>query len=623
MDARRARILLLVCLVPLAAYVAWGDRPWELPGGPSFAAERGASLFVTAKIALWWTSAVNAALVLLLAATAPLWTAPAEPAPAGRGGLAASPAPAGRAFWLGLLLLALLATGLRANLYAGGLFWDEVWTLHRAVNGHFEVEPETGRLVYEEVPWRKTFWAYEKPTNHILVSVAGRVANDVWQRATGRGPEAFDVRVLRLPSLLACALSVVLLGLLVRQWGAPRAALLAAFLLAVHPWHVRHGPTLRGYAFVVLGSAAALWCLVHVLREGRWRWLAGYAAGVVLVFWTHPFGLYLVAALGACALATLMVQGRPRLAARFFAANLLAGMFLLQVMGPALAQLPLWENVHDVSEGALVRPGMLRELWSQAASGIPQRVPESTPEVPYPSVADGPPLRRAVVWGALPLLFCLGLAAALRRPGPQRPAVAGLVLGVPLAIAGALVQGHSFYERFAIYFVLATCGLFAVGWGALAAWAARGRRPAEVALLVLGGALFVALASPQERILLEREQSGMRAAVAWLDSAPGADVAMKAGLGLGGDNAKVYDPTLLYFERPAELRSLVEEARHRGVPLYVYYAYEHHNRRRQPRTFDLLDTPGAFETLATFPGVEPAFTYHILRPIHFGDGPTS
>jgi hypothetical protein len=73
-----------------------------------------------------------------------------------------------------------------------------------------------------------------------------------WRLAgeTGAASEAFDEFALRAPAWLAAIASVVLVGLL-RDLGFPRAGPVAAFLLALHPWHVRYGadgmaPHVRG-----------------------------------------------------------------------------------------------------------------------------------------------------------------------------------------------------------------------------------------------------------------------------------------------------------------------------------------------------------------------------------------
>ena len=68
-------------------------------------------------------------------------------------------------------------------------------------------------------------------------------------------------------------------ALLVHDLGFPRAAPAAAFLLAIHPVA---RPLRRGRPRLLVHGAlhdrSRAWCLLHALRDGRWRWWLGYAA---------------------------------------------------------------------------------------------------------------------------------------------------------------------------------------------------------------------------------------------------------------------------------------------------------------------------------------------------------
>jgi hypothetical protein len=598
------------------------DPPWTLPGGPGFFAERGESLIVTAKIALWWAALANALLCVALSVSAPLWTGERQPAVT-----ATETRSPSALWWAAVLLAALLGAGLRLPLSMGSLYWDEAWTVKRAVVGSWEpasgpaddaqrAEREgsrEGELEFEPVPWRKTLWAFKKPTNHVGFSVAGRVTTDLWRAATGRPPGEFSELALRFPSLAACVLAIVGVALLVRDWGFARAGVAAAFLLAIHPWHVRLGPAARGYGLMLLFALAAALALGRALESDRGRWWAAYPAALFGLFWSQPFALYLALSLGVAAVFQLWVQRRRRAAARFVAANIMAGMALLFVMAPNFAQVPLWDTVHAIDEGVRVRVKPLLDLWAKTVSGVPESVEPSAPDVAFPSLsawrAERPWLA-LVDRGLVPLLLLAGLLAALRRAGPRRAVVVGLTGAVPLAILGAVVQQHSFYVRFSIYALAAAVPLLAVGTEALAARVGGRAVAPALASLVLGFAIFT---WPQNRMLLERPHSGMRETVEFLAAQGDAESVLKAGLGLGGDNPKVYDPRLGYFENADELRALCAEAESRAVPFYAYYAYPGHNRARSPGAFRLLDDPSRFEPVARFDGVEPQFVYRVFR----------
>ena len=107
--------------------------------------------------------------------------------------------------------------------------------------------------------------------------------------------------------------------------------------------------------------------------------------------------------------------------------------------------------------------------------------------------------------------------------------------------------------------------------------------------------------------------SGMREAVAFVAAQPDSGAALRAGYGLGGDTARVYDPTLLHVESGEEIRALCARAQAEGRPLYVLLGYTGQNRKHRPDGLLLLDDPSLFEPLGRFEAVAPEFVYRVLR----------
>src|SRR5204862_292153 len=103
----------------------------------------------------------------------------------------------------------------------------------------------------------------------LLNSLAARASLDVWRMITRSPAEAFSETAARLPHFLAGIGTIFLMFLLGRAVGSPLAGASAAWLPALHPWHVRSSAVMRGRAHSAAGSSAC----------GHSRWALRRRAG--------------------------------------------------------------------------------------------------------------------------------------------------------------------------------------------------------------------------------------------------------------------------------------------------------------------------------------------------------
>ena len=543
-----------------------------------------------------------------------------------------------------LLLGAALAAGaLRWNLAHTGLWSDEAWTVKHTMTGYAEPARDgSGRLEVRRPSWADTLWLYYQPTNQVLYSVLGRLSLGAWQRASGHEPPAFDELIVRLPAFLGAMAAVVALGLLLAEWGLPRAGAAAAWLLAIHPWYIRFGADGRSYSLVVLFAVLAALLLVRALRRGAWSAWWRYGAVIFLMVWGHLFSVYLAATLGLAGLAA--IAGGPGArrtrrvrAARLAVVNLAAGMLVLQLMAPNLAQLGRWRGIFigDVQSAHLTLPAV-GHLWTLASVGVEARepdVPERRPGA-YASLADWSAARAwtwPVVLGLMPLLVAAGLLRLLARGGPERWAALGLAAGIPVALLVNWLNQDQWYSRFGAYALPATAGFAAVGLdGLLAAlpWpGGRVRRLGPAAGLALGLAAFQLFVRPQTQQLLSRPHTPSQEVAALFARASGGDpeAAIRAVFGnvAGEIVVATYDPWIRVPTTVEDVAGLCAEARASGKPLLLAYGHPARNRRNHPELFRLLDDPQWFRELATFDAIEVEHLMRVLRytgrplPVHF------
>lgn len=604
---RRVRAILIGTLAVLVLYLLFGDKPWD----PDFAERVAAGKPLRAKDYAaryeWWASLVNAGLAAALLATRSRWLRPHE-APV----LAALAPPARPArVQLGLVLLATIVLGAAAGPRLGHGFWDdEATTARNAVAGFYEADRE-GRLRFHDATWRDTLWHYD-PNNHVAFSVVGRPASAPW-RALGGPDERVPEPALRLPAF-AFGLAVLPAAfLLLWRLGFAGAGVVAAWLLALHPWMVRYASEARGYSLEMLLTLASVYLLIDALYRGRLRdWLTLGAADLVML-WTYPPALLYVGLLNLAALAALirLRGGTPELATqlvRWLVSGVVAAMVWLQLALPDLPQLAGYL-------GEQHRPIDLRFVWSALShffAGAPwswnRRAAPQFPELAR-LLAEHP----GAIWtgiAASSLALALGVARLLRAASP-RPALAALfLLGAPLTVLVGWLRSDELYVWHVCYLLPPLACLVALG---LAAPAARlGRLSAAIPLAYL--AAFAWWTGDARTALRTRPLEPMRESVAVTrplePHAPGQREVITASF---SDEPFYYDPFVVRVRDVAELEALIRESDASGRPLYVNIGRFELAEKRRPELLALVRRPELFDEVAVFEGFEPEHTRGVYR----------
>lgn len=211
-------------------------------------------------------------------------------------------------------LLVVLATAVAAALRLQDLgtwsFWvDEA---HSWRDATMALDGENGFLSEDRRLYPLTFLLLR-----VLIDVGG-LAQDEWS--------------LRLPFALIGIATVPLLAVCGRHVIGPGAAVLSAWLLALHPWHVFWSQNARGYALVVFGAVIAADRVRAFTQHYRRRDAVALGAAVLLAVTSHPTGALLAVAVVAAFLVRQAL--RWRWTTQLFAAVV---MLLLLWWGPAVA----------------------------------------------------------------------------------------------------------------------------------------------------------------------------------------------------------------------------------------------------------------------------------------------
>lgn len=154
---------------------------------------------------------------------------------------------------------------------------------------------------------RKPFWLDEASTNFLttqpdVLAVISAATNDhhaplhfitVWL-IKAVGSSEF---MLRLPSAIAGALTVLVIFFIAKELYSNEAGLIAAALLAVSPYHLHYSQEARMYGMAVLFVSLAIYFFLRSIRTGNlYDWLL-FGCTCALAFSTHFYAAFAILAL--------------------------------------------------------------------------------------------------------------------------------------------------------------------------------------------------------------------------------------------------------------------------------------------------------------------------------------
>ncbi|MFF4161343.1 glycosyltransferase family 39 protein [Streptomyces sp. NPDC001678] len=229
-----------------------------------------------------------------------------------------------------------------------------------------------------------------------------------------------DETMLRLPSVVAAAVTAGLIGAIGCRLARPRVGLWAGLLYAATPFVGHYAQEGRSYALVAAGGALATWLLLEAVERGSpGRW-AGYGAVVTVTALLHEFAILLLAAHGL----TLLLSRVPGRAWRGWGS---AAVAACAVLAPLAV----------LSQGQSEQVSWLRTPGYEQAKALLHAF-------------AGP--GEAVVAGVVALM-AVAVLAPLPRTGPLRLTVVALPLAVvpPVLLYAASQWQPLFLDRYLLF----------------------------------------------------------------------------------------------------------------------------------------------------------------------------
>ena len=605
-----ARYVLLGLMVCIAIALLLAPKPWEHP-------QLGKSEDYV-RVYSWWAGLINLVPLACLALTARWWT---RPLPAFAAAKSSPKLPKGFFLCVGGAMAACAILGFPR---LGQSLWeDEEYSVRRCIVGGHRIQ-EDGTVVVKKLPWKVTLWNYSSTTNHIFQSVLSRLSHSAWRTIARPTGLQLSEAATRLPSYVSGILLVGVVALLAARFGLAWEGALAAWLIAIHPWHLRFATEARGYGLVALLIPVSCLLAVHALDKGKWRWWIALAMANFALLYTWPPALFTVVILNLCIAASLFTEerfssARTVLTLRWLVSGALAGIVFLQLFLPCVPGfLSYLRSVRDFDGHAffLKNVGSLfltGSLWTRSGQA-------TTPYMEYLPHASAHPLPFCVAIVLTVGLFALGIFRLWVKEPRARWLVAVLIFPGLLTYAYAVLRQKMLMEWYLGFMLQGIAVMVAAG----AFWAfsplrkfpaARWAGTLLAAVLVCA---FAGLSNPARQFLLnwgaERYRESVLATRPSLD--PNAPENLKIITAATTQPPYVYDPRVRRALAVEQYASLMKEADERGVPLYVNNGFPTALKIDFPGVFALLEDPALFEPVGYFTGIDVMLdrVVHRYRP---------
>ena len=526
-----------------------------------------------------------------------------------------------RWFWPLVLVAVVAGTALRIPLASRSLWWDECWVIRQCSHGTWKPDKKNPQeLSFSPTTWKRCAFYYQKPTNHVPMSLAQKASLTTWRSLTGAPDHELSDLAARVPSLLASALAVVLMAWLLRLWGRPGVGIMAGLLLAVHPWHMRYGVDARAYALVVPLCLSALAAATLLLQSkgrktGPWIWLG---LNQFIWLWAYPNAL-LDVALMFVILAWILIREQSNAAdrwavsSRLVVSHIAAAMLLLQAFLPNFMQARHWagqeDDVHYFDQALLMETlsqMTTGSLWEFEKVSTQKVAGEAASENKIRTLASSE-VTRLLLFPLLAVAF-LGLWAVSLDRQKHHWLLYGIVLSASAFMLVTRVAESYFYPRFAMALLvplvigLAMCCRDLFG------------RPSFIQRALAAGPMLLAFllaTQPARSVLLNQPYTAYRDIAEYLRAQPGNP--RVACFGLGREALPVYYPRITGVVSPAEIQTEIETARAEKRDLFLVQGYDSFHRSFVPDGFKLIDDPKVFREVIQFPGIEEQFLFRVFK----------
>jgi hypothetical protein len=607
---RRWRIVLGTAAGAIAIALLITTKPWT-----AVAEIRGKTDTLDyVRIYGWSAGAINLVLLTGLIVLCPWWARSRDLTPPS----SSQPSPpTPRWFWP--LVIAAMATTFFYSLprMTHGFWDDEELNIRTTLWGKFKPNKKTGEIEFIRFDWLETVYGYSKgPNTHTLFSILSRACEDAWNIVAK--PRGFPLVEwpFRIPALLFGTLAVAACAWLLKDFRMPAAGVVAAWLLAIHPWNIRYASEARGYSLLILLVPLLFVFWRRAMMTGRWRWWCAYALAEFSLLYCYPGSVFILIVLNLMTLVFLWAArdcAEPRSAqtGRWFFVNVLAAILTVQLMLPLYPQGKLYFDFVS-AQGFVSGWQWAGNTASYMLGGAPW-TKSGEPWAGYPEwlarYVENPTLFVAAASLAIALVG-LGAYRLIRKSWASATFVIVMLICPALTFFVALVRRFLLYENYVIYSLPGVVVCAAAGITLLGTWLAAFPGRHVVAWTAAAGVLFgyFVYTNPFRQWLVENPLQQIRESVVYsrgtLDpTAAGQEKIRTASFCIP---PYLYDAHMERLDSAGAFIAALRRADQEGIPLFLNIGMPWAARQYSPQMWALFNNSDLFEKPIHLRGFEPS-----------------
>ena len=614
-EGKWARFSLFIIFLVLLGFLGTAVKPWEIIQNSSIPDEHSNNHF---SIGLWYGFLTSLIILLMLLITWKKWSLPKPKIKKVSEKRAEKSQPS--TYWILIILIVIFGGFLRWELVTGSLSWEE----YKILGGSSERSTPIESLTFSE-NWTNILLDYPSSDKSHLLSAVLKVSHSVWSFFANVERVKFSEFALRLPNFCASLFSILLVGILLKNWGFGGAGILCSFLLAMHPWHIERGILVGPDGILIFLLLVTILSIIYSINDQTGKWRSWITLSIVqfLISYLIPQGIFIAIGFMICAI-VLVVHKEANYSNRSFFINRIIASHAL---GLAAFSPLLFTNMIQISEWKKIPTygyeylGNTIDSISKTLWGIPFSTPQEMIDLSINtdsvgiSFINNPIITSIVILTSIAAIVTGFIQTWLHKEGVAKILVTITMLGTLSILLSSIISQHP-QHRFVSLMIIPILIFMSIGLiQSLTLF--KNRYLLSSFLLLLLVSLQLAINSKQRKLTFNLSHSPQKEINKHLQQRKiNLDKPFEiVSYGFGGDLMKLYSPDLKVIRTSDKLKEIIKKSKNQNQEVLVLFGYRYLNSKN-PENKDaiaLLDSGTRFHMSRKFIGLDPMSEHEIFR----------